>query len=139
MKKDRVTEYLTLGREGHCYLFSEIETEFYSEVLICKSEELGLTGEEEKSTWQEVARLDPELRTVRGACTYFTGGPPRGVPYEALGAINRYLLWKGDTIRSDGPTYGSADEWGFVRATKNDFLESLRQLDALGPYKGECR
>ena len=92
----QVTEYLAHDDEhGHFYLFVRIKTDDHHEVIVLKGREKDVKPG--KGEWHEVARLDPEMKTVLPASTYWScGNEVAGVRFELLPIITAYLEWQED-------------------------------------------
>ena len=127
---DRVTEYLTQDGDGDYYLFSEIETEMSREVLVCRSggpEKLGGPLLDLTHTWSEVARVDPEIETAIGPCTYWQGGNgPKGIAFDTVRALWAYIEWK----RSEEPSAPDLSKpLTFVKVTRTMLEEGAHCTD----------
>lgn len=139
---DRVTEYLTQDGDGDYYLFAEIETEMSREVLVWRSggpEKLGgatstpsptminTRFSDLTHTWAEAARVDPEIETAIGPCTYWQGGNgPKGIAFDTVRALWAYIEWK----RSEEPSAPDLSKpLTFVKVTSTMLEEGLHSTD----------
>ena len=79
-------------------------------MLVCRSDRVEesddpLEPREPPTCWQEVARIDPELETVVGPCTYLSAMGPKGVAFDVVGVVAHYLRWKGTGASPDDPSF----------------------------------